>query len=313
MMARRLTTVGAVLACLLAGVAGARAQPFSTEQFQATYQGYNQYDSWKWWLTDKCTRTQTVYGSEPAAPGRYPVVVYLHGTLADWGGNAEGRRVAELAAAQGFVAAAFTHSNTRPSQASIDGHAFCIFDARAPGDALAQVCGRPKADCSRGALVTGFSVGGAIAARAKNFAPEVRAAWVMGLNGPVTAASLAPPAGTRALPDNMLRIAIGRSDVEVNNPTTGQVGLDLTALNRLTGQSCAMSPCLRADGSGYHVVQHSQVADGVADHCYWLRVNRFAPTNSCTWNPTFDPGFKPPSTTPWSLITGLAWLRGRLN
>jgi poly(3-hydroxybutyrate) depolymerase len=192
MMARRLATVGAVLACLLNGVGGAHAQTYTTEQFQGAYQGYNQSDSWKWWLPDKCTRTQAVYGSEPAAPGRYPVVVYLHGTLADWWGNSEGQRVAELAATQGFVTAAFTHSNTRPTQASIDGHAFCMFDARAPGNALAQVCARPKADCSRGVLVAGFSVGGAIAGRAKNFAPEVRAAWMMGVNGPIIAASLAP-------------------------------------------------------------------------------------------------------------------------
>jgi hypothetical protein len=313
MMPRRLAIVGTVLVCLLSAGGNVHAQTYATEQFQSTYQGYNQYDSWKWWLPDKCTRTQTVYGSEPAAAGRYPVVVYLHGTLADWWDNSEGRRVAELAAAQGFVTAALTHSNSRPTQASIDGHAFCMFAGGAPSNGLTQICARPKADCSRGVLVAGFSVGGAIAGRAKNFAPEVRAAWAMGVNGPVIAASLALPAGSRALPNENLRIAIGRSDVEVKDPNTGQVSVNLTALNQLTGQSCSTSPCLRADGSGYYVVQHSEVADGVADHCYWQRVNNFAPTNSCTANPMFDPGFRPPSTRPWSLSTSLEWLRGKLG
>jgi hypothetical protein len=294
-------------------VGAAHAQT-STVPFQGSYQAYRQADEWKWWLPDKCTLTQTVYGSEPTAPGQYPVLLYLHGTLADWGGNMEGQRVAELAAGQGFVAAAFTYSSVRPTQASIDGNAKCMFSPNSTGNAVAQVCARPKADCSKGLLVAGFSAGGAIAARAKNFNAEVEAAWLMGVSRASAAPSLAVPAGTRALPDERLRINVGQRDVEVRDPITGQVlGIDLSGLNQLTGQSCSTSPCLRADGSGYYVVQHAEVADGVADHCYWQRVNRLAPTNSCTWTPTFDPGFPPPSTTPWSLTTNLDWLRAKLG
>ena len=293
----------AVLALLTTGVETAAGQTSSTVQFQSSYRAYGYWDEWKSWLPDKCTQTQPVYGSEPAAPGRYPVLLYLHGTLADWGGNVEGRRVAELAASQGFVTAAFTYDSSVVNAISgIDGNARCMFSPGSNGNALANVCARPKADCSRGVVVAGFSAGGAIAARAQNFAPQVRAAWLLGVNGPAIPEALAAPTGSRALANNRIRITVGRSDV-----------VDLTALNRITGLNCTASPCVGPDGSGYHVVQHSEVADGTADHCWWQSVNRWAPTNSCTWTPTFDPGFPPPAGAPGSLTTNLNWLRGTLG
>jgi len=314
LVVRCLAGLAAILPCLVTGVGVAAAQASSTVQFQSAYRAYNLWDDWKSWLPDSCTYSQQIYGSEPAAPGRYPVMLYMHGTLADSGANVEGQGIVESAAAHGFLAAAFTYDSWVVSTpVAVDGNAKCMFSPGSNGNALAQVCARPKADCSRGVVVAGFSAGGAIAVRARNFAPQVRAAWVMGVNGPVIEEALAAPAGTRALPNERLRINVGRSDVEVRDPTTGQVsGIDLTALNKLTGLSCSTSPCLRSDGSGYFVVEHSEVADGVADHCYWLSVSPEIPSNSCTYTPTFDPGFRPPSTTPWSLITNLDWLQTEL-
>lgn len=300
---RGLAVATAMLVLLTTGVGTAAGQTSSTAQFQSSYRAYGYWDDWKWWLPDKCTQSQPIYGSEPSAPGRYPVLVYLHGILADWGGNVEGRRVAELAARQGFVTAAFTFESwVVNSIGGIDGNARCMFSPGSSGNALANICARPKADCSRGVVVAGFSAGGAIAARARNFAPQVRAAWLLGVNGPAMSEALAAPAGSRALPNNRIRMFVGRSDVG-----------DLTALNRLTGRNCSASPCVGPDGSGYYVVQHSEVADGVADHCWWQSVNPVVPTNSCTWSPTFDPGFVPPSGAPWSLTANLNWLRGALN
>lgn len=298
-----LATTALALVLLTIGAGTAAAQTPSTVQFQSSYRAWNTWDDWKWWLPDKCTLTQQIYGSEPSAPGRYPVLLYLHGTLADWGGNAEGRRVAELAASQGFVAAAFTYDSWVASTApAIDSNARCMFSPSSNGNALANVCARPKADCSRGVVVAGFSAGGAIAARSANFSPQVRAGWLLGVTGPAIPEALASPAGTRALPNNRIRITVGRSDVS-----------DYTALNRLTGRSCSASPCLGTDGSGYYVVENAEVADGVADHCWWQSVNRWVPTNSCTWTPTFDPGFPPPGTAPWAMMTNLNWLRAALN
>jgi hypothetical protein len=219
------------------------------------------------------------------------------------GAGTKGRRVAELAAGQGFVTGAFTYDSWVVNAISgIDGNAGCMFSPGSTANALADVCARPKADCSRGVVGAGFSAGGAIAARAKNFASQVRAAWLLGVTGPAIPEALAAPAGSRALPNDRIRIFVGRADV-----------VDLTALNRLTGLSCSASPRVGADGSGDYVVQHSEVADGVADHCWWQSVNRDVPTNSCTWSPTFDPGFPPPGGAPWSLTTNLNWLRTTLR
>jgi hypothetical protein len=300
---RAVAAATAMLALLTTGVGTAAGQASSTVQFQSSYRAYGYWDDWKWWLSDKCTLTQPIYGSEPSAAGRYPVLLYLHGVLADWGENVEGRRVAELAASQGFVTAAFTYDSwVVNSISSIDGNARCMFSPDSSGNALANVCARPKADCSRGVVVAGFSAGGAIAARARNFAPQVRAAWLLGVNGPAIPEALAAPAGSRALPNYRIRIFVGRSDV-----------VDLTALNKLTGLNCWTSPCGGPGGSGYYVVEHSELADRVADHCWWQSVSPVVPTNSCTWSPTFDPGFPPPSGAPWSLTTNLNWLRRTLD
>jgi hypothetical protein len=303
MRLRTLAGATALLVFLTMGVGTAAAQAPSTVPFQSSYRAYGAWDEGNAALPDKCTQTQPIYGSEPAAPGRYPVLVYLHGTLADWGNNVEGQRVAELAARQGFVAAAFTFESWVVNAISgIDGNARCMFSPGSNGNALASVCARPKADCSRGVAVAGFSAGGAIAARARNFAPRVRAAWLLGVNGPLMPEALAAPAGSRALPNNRLRIVVGSSEVT-----------DLSALNGLTGSSCSASPCFRPNRSGYFVVPNGAVADGIADHCWWQSVNYAVPTNSCTWSPTFDPAFTPPSTGRGSLTTNLNWLRGFLG
>jgi hypothetical protein len=311
---RRLAGIAVVAATLVTGAGVAAAQTSPTVQFQSTYRAYNLWDDWKWWQPDKCTETKVLAGSEPAAPGRYPVLLYTHGMLADWGGNAEGKGVAELAAAEGFVAAAPEYDSWLGlNEAAVERNAKCIFGDGASGNALDQVCARPKADCSKGVVVAGFSLGGAIASRAANFAP-VRAAWLMGVSGPAITPALAAPAGTRALANERLRITVGRSDVEVRSPTTWQVtGLDVAALDAMTGMSCSATRCLREDGSGYYVVDHSEVADGVADHCYWQSVTLQAPANSCSWTPRFEPGFRPPATGPWSLAANLGWLRSRLG
>jgi poly(3-hydroxybutyrate) depolymerase len=310
-LVRRVVLLCCVAGCLATCAVASAAAPLPTTSFQFPYRAYNLFDGWKS-IPDKCNLTNNVYGRQPAVPGKYPVLVYLHGTLGDYDGNQEGQHIAELAAEQGFVGAAFTYSLMTPSQASVDGQAKCMFDPTSPGNALAQVCAMPEADCSNGILVSGFSAGGAIAMRSKNFYPGVQAAWIMGVNGPVVPAALAAPAGTRALPDNRLRMDIGQTDIQTKDKTTGIVTTDFSKLAALNGQSCRNWNCLRADGSGYFVVQNSEVADGVADHCWWERVNKWVPTNSCTYNITFDPGFIPPSTVPWSVTTSLNWLRAQL-
>jgi hypothetical protein len=300
----RLRAVVAVALLCLAFPQVAPAQ-LPTVQFHGTYSGLLPYIDWAWWLTPSqmCLETQTFYGSEPAAAGKYPVLIYLHGTLADWSGNQEGQNFVQLAAAHGFVAVAFTYDSwlTFNSPREIDLHANCMFNTASPGNAITQVCAQAEADCSKGFVVAGFSQGGAIAGRAANLNTGVRGAWAIGVNGPNIPAAIAAPTGTRTLPNNELRITVGQGSVATN--TAGQP--DLSALNAMTGQSCTTFNCLQPDGSGYYVVSNSETSSGVASHCYWF-------SNSNCYAPTFDPVFVG-GTAPWSLSTNLSWLAGLLG
>jgi poly(3-hydroxybutyrate) depolymerase len=287
---RRLPLLLVLLGALLLA-APASAATVDSEQ---TYRGFN---LWEWVAADKCNDDRPTFQlSEPAAEGRYPVALYLHGTMGDWGPNTEGKRIAQAFAEHGFVAAAPKYDSWLTNYPSaVDAHARCIVSAAQPGSVITKVCARPKADCSKGIVVVGFSQGGAIAVRTRNFNAGVRAAWGMGVNGPDLSTSYAAPAGSRALPNDRLRITLGQADLETS-------GYGHTVLDKMTGSSCTTFDCLRPDGSGYAVVAHAEVADHWADHCYWQAAG-------CNLDPPFDPGFAPPSTRPWSLLTGIGWLK----
>src|ERR1700744_4081106 len=125
-----------------------------------------------------------------------------------------------------------------------------MFSQKASTNVISYACSLPEADCSGGVGVSGFSQGGAIAVVAANYDSRVKAAWVMGVNGPTPAMGLAPPAGTRVLPDDKIRDDLGQLDV------TGGGGspLDTSALTALTGDSCGTTyNCLQPDGSGYYI------------------------------------------------------------
>jgi dienelactone hydrolase len=284
--------------------------PVPVQTFKSSYSGLNPWVEWETWLTQaqKCTESQPIYGAQPSAAGKYPVVVYLHGTLSDWGGNPDGQKFAQLAAGQGFVAAAITYDSSMTLNTPDDqDHAYCMFNQSHSGNPLNTICAMAKADCSKGILVTGFSQGGDIAVMSKNYNSNVQAVWGIGTSEN-TAPFVAPPAGIRALPNNKLRINIGQNDSFIY-PN----GFNPTNQIAMTGDNCGTSfQCLQADGSGYYIVQNSEVADGNADHCYWMSVN--TSTDSCTLTITnFDPGFQPPATTSWSMITTLNWLRSQLK
>jgi hypothetical protein len=235
----------------------------------------------------------------------------MHSTLANISANAEGRLITQLAAAQGFVALAPTYDSMNTNNlVGVDGHASCMFGSSNTNNVVSYACSLPESDCTNGVLVAGFSQGGAIALRAKNYDSQVAAAWAMGVSGPNIPEAVATFGGTRALSDNRLRIDVGQLDVTAG----GAQPLSLSSLNAITGDNCgAAYDCLQADGSGYYVVSNAQVADGAADHCYWMEVHD--DWYSCTLHPTLaglDPGFAPPSTQPWSLITNLDWLRSNL-
>ena len=153
---------------------------------------------------------------------------------------------------------------------------------------------------------------------AKNNSPLVKALWTLGVTSyiytgkTIPTDALAPPRGTRALPNDKLIMNTGVATVLSSKKMASD---ELPSLKAMTGVDCSTGyNCIQANGSGYYIVQNSEVKDKVADHCYWLMVNKTSlGMLSCTTSPKeLDPGFQPPATTQWSMIRNLDWLRAQL-
>ncbi len=282
------------------------------QTLKTTYYGYNPNTSSRLAPASRCTvKNKPIYVAKPAAPGNYPVLLYIHGTYGDLSGNVEGQSFVKEAAGQGFVAAAITYNSASTnSDSGYAGHAYCMFEQTHPTNAIATICNVPGADCSKGLLVSGFSQGAVIATIAKNYNQNVNAVWAIGLSAAILpkdqtpAYVVAAPGGTRALPNNKLVINMGES---AQNFTNHLNPYDLPSLKQMTGVDCGDSYKCAQNGYGYYVVANSEVADGKADHCYWEGNSgcQLAPKN-------LEVGFKPPATTEWSMIRNLDWLRSQL-
>jgi hypothetical protein len=145
-----------------------------------------------------------------------------------------------------------------------------------------------------------------IATLAANYDPRVRAAYLLSYIedrvGPEGTArwQLATtwPTGSRVLPDSAIRIVDGVSEVPPDRRDE---------LNDITGRQCAVTAfsCLSANGSGWYVVQNSEVANGKADHCYFMGADGYT---SCSPTPPFDPTWAASTTAPWALGPNLDWL-----
>ena len=272
---------------------------------QLNYSGYNNLSL----AADKCNYTEPIFVYSPADGQKHPVLFYTHATLSDWSGNAEGKFVANLAAQDGFTAAAVTYDSWLTlSIPGVQGHDNCIYSPSESGNAVSKVCALPQSDCSKGIYVAGFSQGGAIAVLAANYNKAVKAAWVMGVSGPNIPEGNPPPNGTRVLPNNKLRIVDGYLDVD----NQGNGPLDLSALQAETNStSCTTTQldCLQADGSGYYIVPNSAVTSGIAGHCYWMNPQNTCPT-TLTPNVTGDPNWLLPSTV-WGVWQNLDWLKAQ--
>lgn len=269
---------------------------------------YKRYESWAWFSADKCQTVAPLTGFEPSEPGTYPVLVYNVGTFGSYNGI-EAKTILSRASARGFVAISVKYDDFWAfSPSGVNENAKCIY-RNSISSAVGKACARPKADCTKGIVASGHSQGGAIAARSKNHNSQVRAGYLLGVNGPlvhtdpaVTALlrsmALPPPAGTRALTNNQIRVVNGRTDVDSAPAGT---------MNELTGSSCpaTQNNCLRDDGSGYYTVKDSEVADGQADHCY------FQGGGGCSVTPPFDPNWLNSTTLPWTLEPSLVWAKSR--
>lgn len=239
-------------------------------------------------------------GHEPSASGKFPVAVWLTGTLADFKGEGALAFTASMAA-RGFVAATVEYANTTyPTCGAMKTKAQCVFDASSSNSAIAKLCARAKADCSKGIVVAGISQGANLASLSKNYDARVKGAYL--LSNVVTPSiynntSCLSDSATK-LTRNETRIISGESD-----EFEGSVSKVRSDLQTATGYKCTGYDCLQSDGSGWYIVSDSQVADGKADHCYLLN-------GGCTGT-TADKNYELSSAV-WAGVPNVDWLASRI-
>ncbi|MFP2912731.1 alpha/beta hydrolase family protein [Pyxidicoccus sp. 3LFB2] len=245
-----------------------------------------------------CGTTYNIRGREPAASGRYPVFIYTVGTTENYDHSSALAAVEEMAA-RGYVAATVEYDNgSFGSCSTLQSRAKCIYDSGRSSSAISRICSRAKADCSKGVVVSGFSQGSIMAILAKNHDSRVRAAYGLGAGVQYSIYDLRScvASGNRTLPNDRLRVVNGEQDTFVG-PGESAVRSQSTTL---TSYSCPLATsCLQSNGSGWYIIDDSQVADGNADHCYMRNSGCIGLTLDSTWRS---------GTAPWSLRTNLNWL-----
>lgn len=248
-----------------------------------------------------CTgSTYKIIGKEPSTSGKNPVFVYTVGTL-EGNTNGQGLALIEKMAAKGYVAAMVGYNSLLFGTSTyITNKARCIYDASSAESAIAKICARSKADCSKGIVTAGFSQGSVIATVAANFDNRVRAAYAMGLQDNYTSfQNTASLPKNRKLPQNRLRVANGIGD----NFNGGSADTARESAADVTGYTCEGNNCLQADGSGWVLVDHTEVDDGTADHCYMRAKGDLCLGSQKNSDAQWLTGSKP-----WAVPANLNWL-----
>jgi hypothetical protein len=244
-----------------------------------------------------CTSTQSITGYEPASSGTYPVFIYTVGTGEDYQSN-NALTTIEAMANKGYVAATVNYPNsTFGSCSTLTNRARCIYNGSSTSSAVAKICARSKADCSKGIVVAGLSQGSIMAVLARNYDTRIRAAYgqAIGVKYSVYDLSACVADGNRTLSSTRLRAVTGEEDGFMGS-TANSVRDQLRALTGIHGGFYSYSG-LNSNGSGWYMVANSEVQDDTAKHCYMFR-------GGCTGNE--DIGWR--RNHPWSLDTNLDWL-----
>lgn len=255
--------------------------------------------------TCSASALKDITGYEPTAAGTYPVAVYTTGTYMPFN-DKDAQLFTQRMAARGFVAATVQYvTDTYPTNCSImEAKARCIFDSASTESAIAKLCARPKADCSKGVVTAGFSQGANLATLARDYESRVRAVLAIGdvYKPSVLNLEACLKDSATVITASQMRAVSGEHDGYAGG-TPDSVRSQLIVV---TGQSCASTAwdCLQSDGSGWYMVKDAQVADGEADHCFLLQ-------GGCN-QPNIDASFET-GTAPYSLNPSLDWLAGRAD
>ncbi len=286
-LSKRLLQLG--LAVFAASVS---ASAFAQTAFTSSYRGGT---------TSLCSSSYTITGYEPSTAGKYPVYIHTVGTGEAYDSDLALTQVKAMAA-KGFVAASVQYSSgSFGSCSSIGAKARCIFNGANSNSAIAKLCARTNADCSKGVVTGGLSQGSIISVLARNYDSRIRASYGQGTgtNYSIYNLSSCMNNGGHTQAADRIRIVNGESDTFVG-PTASNVR---TASQAITGLSCGSSAlsCFRSNGSGWYIVKAAEVQDGSADHCYML-------VGGCTTPSGIDSGFKTGSAA-WQMNANQNWLK----
>ena len=246
----------------------------------------------------------SIKGSEPSDGAKHPVFIYTVGTTETWNNAQAMAAVAEMAA-KGFVAAAVQYdSGLFGTCSQILSKAKYIYNSGSTSSAVAKLCARASADCSKGIVAAGFSQGSVIAINSKNYDARVRAAYGMGAHNLYTTYALGSCMnnGGHTLASSNIRIVNGENDIFPG----GTASTVRSSSQSVTGKSCGLTAysCLNTNGSGWIMIKNSQVSDLGADHCYQRALGGCVSSEN-----TLDSGWRN-GADPWGLKANLSWLAG---
>lgn len=283
----------AAFALAITGLTGAAVAQTS---FTASYRGGS---------TSTCGTTYNIRGAEPTATGKYPVYVHVGGTGESYN-SAWAMAAVNAMAAKGFVAATVEYDNASFGTCSTIGQrAKCIFNPSNTNSAIAKLCSRAKADCSKGIVTGGLSQGSIISVLSKNYDSRIRASMGQGTGSTYTVAynlESCMANGKHAQPGNRLRIINGERDMFVG----GTEAIARSQAELVTGIKCTgATQCLQSNGSGWVVVKDYQVNDLYADHCF-MGLGTYGA--QCTGVLAVDTNYQYGSGA-WALPATTTWLK----
>lgn len=256
--------------------------------------------------TYKNGSTYNIQGKEPSTSGKYPVYVHIGGTGENYN-SAWAQAAIDAAVARGFVAATVQYDNASfGSCATISGRAKGIFDASNVNSAIAKLCARGKADCSKGIVTGGLSQGSIISVLSRNYDSRIKASMGQGTGSTYTAAynlESCMADGKHTQTGDRLRIVNGERDMFVG----GTEAVARSQAELVTGLKCTgKQSCFRSNGSGWYVVKDAEVADLNADHCFMGNLGTVGV--QCSGILAVDPYYKS-GTNQWGIKATMDWLK----
>ena len=222
-------------------------------------------------------------GYRPVHGGEGPLAVFLHGTRRAHN-DAFGVEACRYLAESGFAALSLQYTN----EAYPGGCGDFDHRSRQVGEGLRQICDRQDLglNCALGVAVVGFSLGGQIALKLRNFNANVSAA--LSIAGSILFEGQCLMNHDFKLERSKRRIIVGSEDRHYGS---------LIKCVSSSGYDCGSNNCIQPDGSGFYMFSEDE-AGRAPIHNYYI--------DPVTQGMADD--FKL-SDAPWGFAACVRWLR----